>query len=266
MSISESVSEVVQPAADRGDGGTARFEKPSMELLAQALGTPDEAVAKAFRLVKGLAQYLDRAELDRRLRLLQARGYVQQIPSPLQLVVGSVDMLRFWIAPASEDYYRAKGISFTFHQVLRFLDEPASLIDPIGLLSDRDGIIGHLMQVVHANPCYDLQLLEMFEDGLGQLEMQLEKMLAGTHPRAASIAAIVEEPDYHQRLLDYTRSYRADPTTPPPVRVNVEQSAHFSRLEETFGTLPGAMAYFLTLPSTVPGAIWHLLNVHEFPG
>ena len=44
-------------------------------------------------------------------------------------------MLRFWIVPAAEDYYQQKGIDFRFHQLLRFLDDPASLVDPIGLFS-----------------------------------------------------------------------------------------------------------------------------------
>lgn len=266
MSGAAPVSDFVDTPADGADASTARLQKSSLELLGQAVGTPGEAVTKAFRLVKGLARYLDGAELQRRLRLLESRGTIARIPSRVQLVVGSIDMVRFWIAPAAEDYYQSKGISFTFHQVLRFLDEPASLIDPVGFLSERDGIIGHLMQVVHANPCYDLQLLEMFDDGLEQLETQVEQMVAGTHPRAASIGAIVEEPGYHARLLAYVRAYRADPAVLPPVRSNVEESAHFRQLEETFGTLPGAMAYFLTLPSSVPGAVWHLLNVHELPG
>ena len=82
-----------------------------------------------------------------------------------QLFAGAIDMLRFWISPASADYYRSIGIDYAFHQVLRFLDEPASLGDPIGLFSTRDAIIGHLMQVVHANPRYDLELLLM-HDGI----------------------------------------------------------------------------------------------------
>jgi len=34
-------------------------------------------------------------------------------------------------------------------------------------------------------------------------------MIAGTHPRARSIGAIIEEPDYHARLLEYVREFRA---------------------------------------------------------
>ena len=41
------------------------------------------------------------------------------------------------ISPAAADYYQSQGLSYAFHQLLRFLDEPASLSDPIGLLRKR---------------------------------------------------------------------------------------------------------------------------------
>jgi hypothetical protein len=38
-------------------------------------------------------------------------------------------------------------------------------------------------------------------------------MIDGTHPRARTIGAIVEDPGYHARLLDYVRRYRRDPAS-----------------------------------------------------
>ena len=69
-------------------------------------------------------------------------------------------MLRFWISPNAADYYRSRGIGYGLHQVLRVLDDPLSMTNPLGFLSERDVVVGHLMQVVHANPVYDLELLE----------------------------------------------------------------------------------------------------------
>jgi hypothetical protein len=148
---------------------------------------------------------------------------------------------------------------------LRFLEEPASLADPVGFFSTEDGIIGHLMQVVHANPVYDLQLLCMFDRGLDELERQLEQMEAGTHPRAETIAAIVEEPDYHQRLLAFVRAWRVDPSLPPLLRENIADSSAFSEIEQTFGSLTAAMRYFCRLPRTPLEAATHLLTVRTFP-
>jgi hypothetical protein len=219
---------------------------------------------KLQRLASAIAAYADGPALDARLARLEALGHVPAAPTRVQLVVGAIDMLRFWINPAAADYYRDRGIGYGLHQVLRILDEPASMIDPVGFLSTRDNIIGHLMQVVHANPIYDLQLLESHEDGLESLESQLEQMLDGTHPRARSIGAIVEEPDYHARLLAFVRAYREAPDAPAPLRQNVEDKPRFQELDRTFGSLPAAMRYFATLPRTPLGAALHLVTVRRF--
>lgn len=244
---------------------TDRLTASPLKLVADALGPPPVWPGKARRFLGLLHAYTRGDEVGQRLARLRENGVIESIPQPLQLVVGAVDMLRFWISPAAADYYRSQGISYGFHQLLRFLDEPASLGDPIGLLSTADGIIGHLMQVVHANPLYDVQLLTMFPDGLDELEAQLVAMCEGRHPRQRSIGAIVEEADYHERLLAWLRAYRRDAGTPPPLRANISAQAHYQRLESVFGAMTTAFRYFGRLPQTRGGAITHLLTVHEFP-
>jgi hypothetical protein len=219
---------------------------------------------KARRLVTAVLAYVDFDALDARLRRLQALGLIDEVPNRVQLIVGAIDMLRFWIVPAAAEYYESKDIDFRFHQVLRFLDDPASLVDPTGFLSERDVIIGHVLQVVHANPAYDLQLLESHDRGLEELEAQTRAMLDGTHPRAASIGAIVEEPDYHARLLEYVQQYRRDRTVRAPVRDNVA-NPRWEKIEATFGTLPAAMRYFARMPRDPASAALHLRRVREFP-
>src|SRR5690606_28653166 len=152
----------------------------------------------------------DRDELERRMACLERAGYVAERPTRAQLAYGALDMVRFVIIPAARDYYAQQGIDFNFHQLLRFLDDPVSLMDPTGMLSERDTIIGHLLQVTHLNPIYDLQLMDMWGDGLEELERQVAEMVSGTHPRAGTIGAIIEDPGYHARLLGYVRHYRKD--------------------------------------------------------
>jgi hypothetical protein len=241
---------------------TARTTESPLTLLRDAAGSPRTWRGKSARFARILRAYGRGRELDARLARLEAAGAIETIPTRVQLAIGAWDMLRFWISPAAADYYAKQNIHYGFHQVLRFLDEPASLADPIGLLSTKDGIIGHLMQVVHANPVYDLQLLQMWSDGLGDLEAQLEAMLRGTHPRARSIGAIVEEPDYHASLLAFVRRWRRDPSIPPLLRSNV--AASFSDLERTFGTMTGAFRYFAKMPRTVAGALVHARTVRHF--
>ena len=250
--------ETMRPANPR----TARLAASPLALLASAAQSPARWPGKAWRLVSLFARYA-RGEHRAGLERLAALGVIDNVPTDPQLFAGAIDMLRFWISPASADYYRRIGIDYTFHQVLRFLDEPASLGDPIGLFSTRDSIIGHLMQVVHANPRYDLELLLMHPGGVEELERQLVAMLAGDHPRASSIAAIVEEPDYHGRLLAYVRAFRANPTSPPPLRVNI--AGKLAVLEQTFGSIRPAMRYFAGLPAAWPAALRHLATTREFP-
>lgn len=232
------------------DTPTLRLTASRAQLLRTALGGPREIAGKLVRLARTLRLWLHPGEIDARLAQLERRGYVAERPTRLQILFGSLDMLRFVIEPASRDYYRQRGIDFGLHQVLRWLDDPCSLIDPTGFFSDRDTIMGHVMQVVHLNPIYDLQLLQMFPDGLLEFERQVEQMVAGTHPRARTIAAIVEEPDYHARLLDYVRRYRRDPSTPPLVREaqTLRVDPAFAAAERTFATLPGFIAYCNALP------------------
>ncbi|RYE89576.1 MAG: hypothetical protein EOO75_11575 [Myxococcales bacterium] len=244
---------------------TARRREPAWRLLREAAGSPSEARAKLRRLAGVLAGYGRGERVAATLGRLHERGHIERIPGRVQLVVGAVDMLRFWISPAAADYYERQGISYAFHQLLRLADEPASLADPVGFFSTRDGIIGHLMQVVHANPVYDLQLLDAFDDGLDALEEQLDRMLAGEHPRSRAIAAIVEEADYHERLRAFVRAWRRDPGIAPLLRSNVADRPELAPVERTFGTLTAAVRYFCRLPDTPARAAWHLLRVSAFP-
>ncbi len=246
---------------------TLRLRASAWMLLRDAIGGPSHIAGKLRRLGRTLRLYVDRDEIDRRLRRLEERGYIDRRPGKAQIFFGGLDMLRFVIEPAARDYYRHKGISFGFHQLLRILDDPVSMIDPTGFLSERDTIIGHVMQVVHLNPVYDLQILDMFPDGLEELERQVQAMIDGSHPRARTIGAIVEDPGYHARLLDYVRRYRADPTAAPPVRSeqSLRSDPHFAAAERTFATLPGFIAYCHKLPASPWSLLLRWRRTRRFP-
>src|SRR5690606_30568959 len=117
----------------------------------------------------------------------------------------------------------------------------------------------HVLQVVHANPVYDFQLLEMFEDGMDQMEAQTRQMIDGSHPRFRSINAIIEDPEYFDRLLDYISRYRQNPKTQQLIRKtgDVREDPHFVLAEMTFGTLPSFMRYANRLPSSLQALLRH---------
>ncbi len=243
----------------------ARTTERPLSLLRRTIGDAATVRAKLGRLGFALRHYVVPGEAKRRLERLQSLGHVDVIPSRIQRFAGAIDMFRFFIIPAASDYYDQKGFSFWFHQLLRFVDDPASMIDPTGLRAHPDAIIGHVMQVVHANPIYDLQLLESIPGGIEELERQVADMVAGTHPRSESIAAICEDPDYHKRLLDYVRRYRRDPTNlKPMLRDNVEARGHLLEVERAFGSMPSAMRYFCSMPTSVLGCARHLSFVWRF--
>lgn len=247
--------------------GTLRQTASAWTLLRTAVGGPRQVAGKLGRLGRTLRLWVSPSAIDARLRELERKGYIAQRPTRLQILFGSLDMLRFVIEPASRDYYAQKGIDFNLHQVLRALDDPVSIVDPTGFLSDRDTIIGHVMQVVHLNPIYDLQLLQMFPDGLDEIERQVEQMVDGTHPRAKTIGAIVEEEGYHERLLAYIRRYRANPDTPPIVRAEqtLREDPAFAAAERTFATLPGFIAYCNALPRDFRTLRRRLRTLDAFP-
>jgi len=233
-----------------------------LRLLREAVGGPAAVRGKLRRIGRTAAIRLDRHELGRRLERLRDVGLVASIPTRRQLAVAASDMLRFSILPAAREYYRLKQIPFRFHYLLRFVEDPVSMLDPVGLYSDRDAIIGHLLQSVHLNPVYDLELLQMFDDGLAALEQQAQAIVDGRHPRQATIATTVEDPDYHGRLLAFVRAYRADRDAPPPLRDagTLRDDPEFRRAEAQFHTLPAFTRYAARLPRSWTGLLRHRLT------
>ena len=248
---------------------SARLTTPPLRLIVQAIGGPRQIAGKLRAAGCGRCGSTSTPrEIDRRLRDARAEGLRRSAGRrALQILFGGLDMLRFVIEPASRDYYRQKGISFGFHQLLRVLDDPVSMIDPTGFLSERDTIVGHVMQVVHLNPVYDLQLIQMFPDGLEDFERQV----AGDgrrHPSAPSHDRRHRRGSrLPRRLLDYVRRFRADPDTPPPVREEqtLRADPHFAAAERTFATLPGFIRYCHTLPTGGVELVQRLRSLQRFP-
>src|SRR5690349_13219850 len=102
--------------ATAAEARTKRLSESAVSLLARAAGSPAEIAAKAARLAAMIAGYMNKRELDDRLDRLERAGIIDKAPARIQLIVGSYDMLRFWISPAASEYYRSIGINYTFHQ------------------------------------------------------------------------------------------------------------------------------------------------------
>ncbi|MFV8752035.1 hypothetical protein ACNOYE_15930 [Nannocystaceae bacterium ST9] len=242
----------------------ARFRESPWTLIRRTIGDRQALRGKLERAWHALANYAFPRRIEGRLRTLLQLGHIRRIPNRTQMILGSLDMFRFFIVPCAADYYRSKSIGFGFHALLRWLDDPASMMDPTGFMSHRDAIIGHLLQVTHADPIYDLQLLSAHEDGLDQLELQIEQMLAGTHPRSESIGAIIEDPEYHARLRDHVREFRINPDCARLRRENIDRNPEFHEVAAVFGDLFSAIEYFASLPDRPGPALLYWLRTREF--
>lgn len=237
---------------NENENATDRLKKHPIKLIVRAIGKPSVILNKTGRLISTLFNTFYLPAQHKRLQRLKDIGFIEKIPSQKQLWFGAYDMLRYFISPGAASYYETKKINFTFHQVLRFLNDPSGISDPIGIRVPRDTIICHLLEVVHANPVYDLQLLDQFDDGLDEMVKQTQQMLDKTHVRYHSIMAITEDKDYHHRLLEYVKRYRINPLEQQLIRASgtARSNAHFLLAECMFGTLPSAFRYFNRLPDS----------------
>ncbi|MBL8968968.1 MAG: hypothetical protein JNK56_00220, partial [Myxococcales bacterium] len=68
---------------------TARYHESPLVLLRRALGDRPARRAKLRRLVGSLRHYGDERQVLPRLRQLQASGYIDEIPTRLQRIVGA---------------------------------------------------------------------------------------------------------------------------------------------------------------------------------
>lgn len=249
------------------DSKSFRQTHNPLELIRTAIGPREAVEEKIRRFAVTLGSWRNGRELARRVRALKDAGYVDRMPTPLQIVQGTIDNFRYFLIPGSRDMYDQLEIGFWFHQFLRWVEDPASMLDPTGLLSERDTIIGHLLQVVHHDPLYDLQLLVMFPDGLDALEKQTIEAIEGTTARAKTLRATIEEIPYYDELLEKIRQFRADPMVASLARPGFFriENPRFLKAERLFSTVPRFMRYCSRLPDDPAGAARHLLFEQTLP-
>lgn len=208
---------------------------------------------KLWRAVGTAGRMLDRTERDARIGQLQAAGLVGERPTDWQLVVAAHHMMFGFILPSNEEFYERYAQDHGWHQRMRVLEEPATMMDPIGLGLERDTLLHHLVEVVHASAGYDVALLYMWPEGLAPLRAELQQVVDGTHPRQERIEAMLERADYPQALLDALDRYEADPERHwrcDTVAAPEGCDALFDWGIERFGSPGRLFAYARTLPET----------------
>lgn len=180
-------------------------------LLGDIIGGWRQARDRVVQLVSFFATLLRPSRVRRRLQRLRGLGHIDTLPTTAQLLVAARDQMMLGAAVETKIFYQNQGIPWVFHNLRRFLANPATMIDPVGLFSHRDAIIHHVLQTFHRHPIYDLVLLRAFPDGVDQMVLQTEQILAGTHPHQRALTSLIEDGAYYPRLLRDVRQFREDP-------------------------------------------------------
>ncbi|MCA9519872.1 MAG: hypothetical protein KC609_02825, partial [Myxococcales bacterium] len=128
--------------------------------------------------------------LTERLKPFLERGLIRAIPTPWQLVQGSLEMAPYVVTPDAGDRSRYDGARFG-HPLLRTPIVLAQIgIDHLQIghglfVRSAESYFKHLMFVYHEGmPTYDLQLVQTVPNGLERLRAFAEAIERGATPRA----------------------------------------------------------------------------------
>lgn len=216
-----------------------------------------------FAQLMGLLVAFVRPGLVRaRLQRLRALGHVDVVPTTAQILVAARDQMFLGAVKETEMFYRAQRIPWVFHNLRRFLSNPATVLDPAGLFSPRETIIHHVLQTFHRHPVYDLVLLRGFDGGVEEMHRQAAQIVAGTHPHQRALASLIEDGGYHARLIQQIQQFRADPfVAAEPIPAGLVDNANLMLAMDQFKDLRGFTNYAARLPVGVAAAIGAWLGV-----
>ena len=220
--------------------------------------TRDRLVQLMGLLVTFVRPGLVRARLER----LRALGHIEVVPTTAQILVAARDQMFLGAVKETEMFYRAQKIPWVFHNLRRFLSNPATVLDPAGLFSPRDTIIHHVLQTFHRHPVYDLVLLRGFDGGVEEMQRQAAQIVAGTHPHQRALASLIEDGGYHARLVRQIQQFRADPfVAAEPIPRGLVDDPNLMLAMDQFKDLRGFTNYAARLPVGSAAAVGAWLGV-----
>lgn len=199
-------------------------------------------------------------EIERRIRPFLAAGLVARVPTPWQLVQGTIEMTPYVLSSDATAERRYAGTPFG-HPILR---QPL-IFARVGLDHLRTGpalgakpgsVCAHLHLTYHQGmPVFDLQVLQTHPDGLARLRARTEELLAGKTVRARRdnrlVALILPRADLYYREFLGTEGWiaRAERFDYPSAR------AEGSSLPEEFFSLTGFLDHCANAFPAAPDAM-----------
>jgi len=256
-------------AERQGATPPAWLGRPRWRLLADVVGGLRSNWDKLSQMFGLLGALFRPSVVRRRLERLRALGYVDAIPTVAQLLVAGRDQMIVGAAAETKLFYKSQSIPWIFHNLRRFLAGPATMLDPIGLLSPRDAIVEHVLQTFHRHPVYDLVLLRAHEGGVEEMARQAEQLAAGTHPHQRALASLIEDGAYHARLPHDIAEFAANPNEPArPLPEGLVADRELMLAMDQFKDIGGFARYASRLRVGLPRAIaaWLLAGFDETMG
>ena len=118
------------------------------------------------------------------------------------------------------------------------------MMDPVGLFSSRDTIIQHVLQTFHRHATYDLVLLCGHENGVEEMQLQLDQLANGSHVHQRSLDSLVEDGSYHDRLRRDVSEFAANPfVAPRPIPEGLVSNPHLMLAMDQFKDVRGYTNY-----------------------
>jgi hypothetical protein len=106
-------------------------------LLADVVGGWVHLRDRFVQVLGLLIGFVRPAVVRARLQRLQALGHVDVVPTLPQLLVAARDQMMLSASAETRLFYASQGIPWGFHNLRRFISNPATMMDPAGLFSPR---------------------------------------------------------------------------------------------------------------------------------
>lgn len=218
--------------------------RSSWSLLLDVVGGWRQNRDKVVELLRFGSALLRPSVVRTRLTRLRDLGHCDVVPTLAQLLVASRHQLSFSLGADTKEFYRAQGIPWAFHNLRRFFAYPTTMMDPVGLFMGRDSIIQHVLQTFHRHATYDMALLCGHEEGLEEMQAQLDQLATGTHPHQRSLDSLVEDGSYHDRLRRDVPEFARNPRVPPrPIPEGLVEDPHLMLAMDQFKDVRGYTNY-----------------------
>ena len=218
--------------------------KTRLRLLWSVLAGGRATLHKIWNTFYTLSCWFGNPAAKRRVQRLKDLGYSEHVPSISQMLVAGRDQILIGATDETKEFYESQGIPWAFHNFRRFLQDPSTMLDPIGVLAHRDSIINHVLQTFHRHPVYDWGLLHAHENGVEEFDRQLKQFLKGDHLHQRALESLIEDGSYHDRLVWQWEAFKENPyLAGNAIPENLVDDPYTMMAMDQFKDIRGFMAY-----------------------